>query len=85
MGWVLETRRIRIPSNLEECTPPDVHLCQVCLIGGLHDQLIHLSIDRKSNGLLRHKASELVTNIFQNPGWRIRNIDMGTALWKEKP
>lgn len=84
MGWDLEALRSRMPQSLrlEECTPPNVHLCQIRLIGRLDDQLVHLSIDRKSNGLLRHKAPKLVANILQNSGRRVGHGYLGAALWE---
>ena len=79
----MERQREQTTRRSEESTPSDVHRCQVLLIGSLYDQLIDLTIHRKWNGLFRHESSELGPNVFQNAGWRIRDIGMSAALQGE--
>jgi hypothetical protein len=64
----------------EKGTPSDVHRCKILLIGRLHDQLVHLTIHRKWNGLLGHKPPKFIPHIFQNTGGGVGDICMSAAL-----
>jgi hypothetical protein len=67
-------------SSLEKRTPSDIHGRQVLLVGRLHDQLIHLAVNRKWNRLLGHEAPKFIADVFQNAGGSVGHIYVSTAL-----
>lgn len=64
----------------KEGAPSNVHGRQILLIGCLHDQFIHLSINGQGDGLFRHETPELVANILQDTSRSVRNVRVITAL-----
>lgn len=67
-------------SSSEKRTPSDIHGRQVLLVSRLHDQLIHLAVNRKWNRLLGHEAPKFISDVFQNAGRSVGYIYVSTAL-----
>lgn len=61
----------------KEGAPPDIHCCQVLLVGSLHNQLVDLTIHRECDGLLGHETSEFIANVLQDTSrciWDISRV-----------
>lgn len=83
LNSIISDSRVTGPGqgSLEKRTPSDIHRCEVLLVSCLHDQLIHLPIDREGNGLFRHEAPKFVANVVQDAGRRIGYVGMSATLW----